>query len=123
MRGSILVIEDDDAVRETIAEALAEEGLSVRCAAHGLNALHLLRSGLRPDVILLDLMMPVMDGWEFRDEQSRDPGLASIPVVVVTAAYSLERPIRAQAIVRKPFHLDDLLRAIQGQLQLGSIDP
>jgi CheY-like chemotaxis protein len=80
---------------------------------------HRLRSGLRRDVILLDLMMPIMDGWTFREEQSRDPELASIPVVVVTAAHSLHKPIDARAIVRKPFRLEELLLVVQGSERSG----
>jgi len=111
---SVLIVEDDEAMREIMAEALGDEGLAVSCSANGLDALKVLRSGLRPDVILLDLMMPVMDGWSFREEQSRDPSLASIPVVVVTAAHSPHKPIDARAIVRKPFKFDELISVMQG---------
>jgi CheY-like chemotaxis protein len=111
---SVLIVDDDEALREVLAEALEDEGLTVSRSAHGLDALKKLRAGLRPDVILLDLMMPVMDGWAFRDEQSRDPSLVSIPVVVVTAAHSLPKPIDARAIIRKPFKIAELLRAING---------
>jgi CheY-like chemotaxis protein len=111
---SLLIVDDDDALREVLAEAMTEEGFTVSCSGNGLQALEALRSGLRPDLILLDLMMPVMDGWRFREEQSRDPALASIPVVVVTAAHALHKPIDARAIVRKPFGLDELLGAVQG---------
>jgi CheY-like chemotaxis protein len=110
---SVLIVDDDHALREAVAEALGDEGFTVSCSAHGLEALNTLRAGLRPDVILLDLMMPVMDGWAFRQEQSRDPALASIPVVVVTAAHTLPKPIDARAIVEKPFRLDDLVRALR----------
>jgi len=106
---SVLIVDDDEALRAVIAEALGDEGLTVSCSANGLEALKVLRSGLRPDVILLDLMMPVMDGWSFREEQSRDAALAAIPVVVVTAAQWLHKPIDARAILRKPFRLDELL--------------
>jgi CheY-like chemotaxis protein len=109
---SVLIVDDDAPLREAIAEALSDEGLSVSCSANGRDALAALRSGARPDVILLDLMMPVMDGWTFREEQSRDPSLATIPVVVVTAAHDLPKPIDARAIVRKPFRLQLLLSAI-----------
>ena len=114
MTRSVLIVDDDEALRETMAEALGDEGFTVACSAHGLDALKLLRSGLRPDVILLDLMMPVMDGWSFREQQSRDPALASIPVVVVTAAHALSKPIDARAVVRKPFKLAELVAVVQG---------
>jgi CheY-like chemotaxis protein len=110
----VLVVDDDQPLREAVVEALEEEGLAVSCCAHGLAALSALRAGLRPDVILLDLMMPVMDGWAFREEQLRDPALASIPVVVLTATHVLGRPIDARAIVRKPFSVAELLHAVHG---------
>jgi CheY-like chemotaxis protein len=96
-----------------MAEILGDEGFIVTCSVNGVDALRVLRSGLRPDVILLDLMMPVMDGWSFREELSRDPALAPIPVVVVTASHSLHKPIDARAIVRKPFKLDELLAVME----------
>ena len=114
MTRSVHIVDDDEALRDVLAEALSEEGLAVSSSANGLEALKTLRAGLRPDVILLDLMMPVMDGWGFREEQSRDPELASIPVVVLTAAHWLHKPIDARAIVRKPFKLDELLGIIHG---------
>jgi DNA-binding SARP family transcriptional activator len=82
--GRILVIDDDAASRETMAELLAAEGYSVACAANGWEALNHLRRSLLPHVILLDLMMPVMDGWEFRRQQLRDSALAAIPVIVLS---------------------------------------
>ena len=82
----ILLVDDDGDVRETIREALEEEGHRVTSAANGQEALSLLRDGkVRPDLILLDIMMPEMDGWAFRAEQRKHPELASIPVVVFTA--------------------------------------
>jgi len=110
---SVLIVDDDEALREALAEVLAEEGLEVSCSANGQEALRALRSGLRPDLILLDLMMPVMDGWAFREEQAREPLLASIPVVVITAAHALHKPIDARAVVWKPFKVEELLGAIQ----------
>src|SRR5206468_2477028 len=81
----VLVVEDDEAVRAMMRSALAEAGYRVQAAANGQGALAVLRVR-RPDAIVLDLMMPVMDGWAFRDEQLAVPGLRDIPVVVVTAA-------------------------------------
>ena len=108
MTRSVLVVDDDAALREALADALTDEGYAVSACVNGLEALVALRAGLRPDVIVLDLMMPVMDGWRFREEQARDPDLASIPVVVITAASALRQPIEARAIVRKPFRLEEL---------------
>jgi len=91
-----LLVEDDAAISDSLSEALREDGWDVETAANGRDALKVLREGLRPCVIFLDLMMPVMDGWDFRHEQLRDPALKDIPVVVVTAAGFSREMIRAQ---------------------------
>ncbi len=113
---SVLVVEDDVDVRETVAEALEDQGYRVSSAANGVHALRLLRDhALRPDVILLDLMMPEMDGWGFCAEQKKDPQLAAIPVVVFTA-YGVPddtaRQLGAAGFLRKPVHLDDLVATL-----------
>ena len=74
---SVLVVEDDIDIREALTGLLSEEGYAVSACANGLEALKHLRAGRHADVILLDLMMPVMDGWQFRVLQKRDPELAS----------------------------------------------
>src|SRR5205085_12014163 len=82
----VLVVEDDHDVREALVEALEASDYHPMAAANGSEALQRLRSGSEPPcVILLDVMMPVMDGREFREEQRRDPALAEIPVVVLSA--------------------------------------
>jgi len=111
----ILVVDDDVDVRETIAEALADEGFEVVVAENGLAALERLRGGVRPDVILLDIMMPVMDGWEFRAAQRAEPAIASIPVVIFTASgVSKETAdeLGAQGHLRKPLRFEELLRTV-----------
>jgi CheY-like chemotaxis protein len=80
----VLLIEDDADTRLTLAEILQEEGYSVIPAVNGEDALRALEAGLEPEVILLDLMMPVMDGWEFRRRQLKNPEFAQIPVVVMS---------------------------------------
>jgi CheY-like chemotaxis protein len=92
----ILLVEDDDAVRESLSELLRDEGFEVVTARNGREALEHLRAGRRPTAILLDLMMPVMDGWDFRQHQLRDPALRDIPVVVVTATGFSAETIRTQ---------------------------
>ena len=82
----IMVVDDDHAIRESMSELLAEEGYQVAIARNGRQALDLLHRGPHPCVILLDLMMPVMDGFEFMGRKAADPALASIPVVIITAA-------------------------------------
>ena len=84
---TILIVEDHVDLREALAQILQDEGYQVETAATGLEALDKLRWGLRPSCVLLDLQMRVMTGWEFRTEQQRDPALATIPVVAMTAGY------------------------------------
>ena len=90
---AVLLVEDDIDVREAVADTLDEAGYRVSPARNGQEALDMLRSGaVQPRVILLDLMMPVMDGWQFREEQLRDPALASIPVVALSAHVCATEP-------------------------------
>lgn len=110
----ILVVDDDISIRGFLAEALTDEGYDVRSASNGQEAL-VAAEAWRPDLILLDLMMPVMDGWTFRDEQRRIAGLADVPVIVLSATRDL--PARAEQlepahIFSKPFDLDALLATI-----------
>src|SRR5574340_1100683 len=105
--GEVLLVEDDAAIRDALRELLEAEGFVVQGAANGREALARLRAGgHRPRLILLDLMMPVMDGWEFRQAQRGDPALARIPVVVLTAADGAEDLIadmKVAACLSKPF--------------------
>jgi CheY-like chemotaxis protein len=105
----VLVVDDDRDNRELLVELLASEGYLVSSASDGRRALAEARA-MRPDVILLDLMMPVMNGWEFRDAQLRDPDLARVPVVVVSA---FEDTLDVEAILRKPYLLEDVLDTVQ----------
>jgi CheY-like chemotaxis protein len=114
--GHILIVEDDFAIRETVVDALEGEGFEVTCAANGEEALRQLADGSAPPcVILLDLMMPVMDGWAFRSAQQRDPRISAIPVVVLSAGagaeYTLDR-LDPAAFLPKPFELDRLLDVV-----------
>jgi signal transduction histidine kinase len=113
--GSVLLVEDDRDVRETLGELLEAEGYEVACADNGQNALARLRTGLAlPDVIVLDLNMPVMDGWQFRAIQKDDPALSGIPVVAVSADRSAPAvAISSQAYIQKPFDFSSLLRTIE----------
>jgi|SRR5580704_1056246 CheY-like chemotaxis protein len=114
----VLVIDDDDDICDTLRELLEEHGHAVLCASNGHEALDVLHAASPlPDVILLDLMMPVMNGWEFRGCQKKDPALATIPVVVITATGSArERAglMGVDEILLKPIHLDQLLAVIAG---------
>jgi CheY-like chemotaxis protein len=113
----ILLVEDDHALRETLADVLRDEGYRVACACNGREALDRLGEDAAPDLILLDLVMPVMDGWAFRDAQRRRPGLAGIPLVVLSASFpsdsSRVRALGAQAVLAKPVGLDNLIGALR----------
>ena len=111
----ILVVEDDFDIRDTMAQILEGEGYAVVGAAHGKEALEVLRAGATPSLILLDLMMPVMNGWEFREAQRADPALAPIPVVVISADAGIHEKatvIAADAYLKKPIQLDALLAVV-----------
>ena len=111
---SVMIVEDDPDTREMLERFLQLEGFDVRTAANGQLALESLRADNVPCVILLDLMMPVMNGWQFRRAQVSDPTLSQIPVIVVTAAGAREDipAIDADAWLAKPVDLDRLLATI-----------
>jgi CheY-like chemotaxis protein len=110
---SVLIVEDDPDTREMIGRFLELEGFTVAFAANGKQALDRLDAGTPTCVILLDLMMPVMDGWEFRRQQIRQARLARIPVVVVSAAgQDLIEQIHADHYLTKPLDLEELLRTV-----------
>ena len=113
---TILVVEDDRDIRETLEELLESEGYAVRSAVNGQQALDWLRAApALPSLILLDVMMPVKDGPTFRREQVDDARLADVPVVIMSADAHIEekqRTMRAAAIIRKPFDIDSLLRTV-----------
>lgn len=90
---TILIVDDDREFRDALVEIIRREGFQVETAKSGLQALDKLRWGLRPCVILLDLQMAVMTGWDFRMEQRRDPVLAAIPVIAMTAGYWKQRDL------------------------------
>ncbi len=108
----VLVIEDDRAIREAVAEVLATEGYEVGEAANGLEGLQEARTH-PPSLIVLDLMMPTMNGWQFREAQRQDPALADIPVIVVSAYCDIEGPrLDEAARFAKPFDVVTLLLAV-----------
>ena len=111
----LLLVEDNAGVQAALAEALADESFQVTTANNGREALDRLRGQALPDAIILDLMMPVMDGWEFRVEQRSDPVLAEIPLLAMSADISAKaRAIAADGYVRKPIDFPHLLRALDG---------
>jgi CheY-like chemotaxis protein len=113
----ILVVDDDDDIRESIVEILQDRGFATAEARNGEDALLQLRGGLRPDAILLDLMMPVMDGRAFRDAQRADPALAAIPVVVLSAQNDVATTaadMKPSAFLKKPSSLKEILATVDG---------
>lgn len=115
-RGPVLVIEDDPDVLTAIVEVLGDNGWAAVGASNGLEGLEVARrSNPKPCLILLDVMMPVLDGWGFRAAQRADPALLDIPVVVLTAHATVEATalqMGAAAHLKKPVHLARLLETV-----------
>jgi CheY-like chemotaxis protein len=112
----VLIIEDDLDIRDALGQILEEEGYAVATAANGQEALDQLRSGPPPRLILLDLMMPVMNGWQFRAEQRQDPALAAIPVVVISADTNIgdkATQLGVREYFRKPIEITGLLEMLE----------
>jgi len=111
----VLIVEDDEDLREMMAQLLTLEGFDAATVANGREALDYLRhNSTVPDVILLDLMMPVMDGWEFRRRQKADPALAPVPVIVLSALDQARAAnLDATAFLKKPLDFDRLLTLVR----------
>jgi two-component system, chemotaxis family, chemotaxis protein CheY len=108
----ILIVDDDDDVREMLGEVLEEGGYRVASAEDGREALRYLSAHPPPFLIILDLMMPVMDGWQFLHEQRKSPALASIPVAVFSADPQVEH-LDCALRVKKPADLDRIFELIE----------
>jgi CheY-like chemotaxis protein len=112
----ILLVEDDPDVSDMMALYLESEGYHVAAAANGQEALNYLERSGRPALILLDLMMPVMNGWEFRERLRQTPGLAQIPVVLLSADSKVPEEaarLGVASYLRKPVEFERLLRVIE----------
>lgn len=115
-RPRLLLVEDDRALQESLCELLEDAGFDVVCADNGKEALDYLQGGPRPCVVLLDLMMPVMNGWEFRAQQMRDQKLSDIPVVILSADGRAEmkaRMLGADGWLRKPIEMGRLFGVLE----------
>ena len=113
---TVLLVEDDADVREDLAFLIEMRGYRALAAANGAEALEALRRSERPRLILLDLMMPVMDGWAFRAEMLRDPRLADIPVVLLSGAVDVRdeaASLQAAGVLTKPIDLDRLFAFLE----------
>jgi CheY-like chemotaxis protein len=112
----VLIVEDDQDIRDSVANVLRDEGYVTTAVANGREAIEQLVAGCRPCLILLDLMMPVMDGWEFREQQRQDPALAQIPVVILSGDGNVRQKANSLDIPEylvKPFKIDSLLSMVQ----------
>jgi CheY-like chemotaxis protein len=112
----VLLIEDDFLLREMATMVLAGEGYMVATACNGKDAIDRLHRCERPNLILLDLMMPGMDGWHFCEERKKDPELAAIPIVVISAVGDLEAKaacLGAAAYLQKPVDAEKLLETVR----------
>ncbi len=109
----VMVAEDNRDFREMLTGLLEDEGYRVIAAENGRRALDALMSGAVPCIILLDLMMPVMDGWQFLREQRNHPSLASIPVVAMTAAGEGADAGPVARLIHKPIDIESLLAAVR----------
>jgi CheY-like chemotaxis protein len=109
---SILVVDDDPDIRDSLTEILGDEGYRVTGVGNGREALAYLTAQTRPSLILLDMMMPEMDGWRFRVEQQKNPDFAGIPVVILSAHGNVREAalaLGAADYLRKPLRIESLL--------------
>ena len=112
----VLLVEDDDDIREVIQDALERRGYLITAVEDGREALdHLEAAPVKPSLILLDMTMPTMSGWEFLQEQAKHPSIAGIPVVVLSAVANLEKQAESKewaGILTKPVSLEKLLSTV-----------
>jgi CheY-like chemotaxis protein len=120
---TVLVVEGDTIFREGLAVILQQEGYRVLLAGDGREALDRLHEGTLPNLILLDMMLPFEDGWRLLDHRRRQPGLASVPVVLLTSrgvtAAEWAAALGATAFVHKPVEVAALLDAVRGNIAAG----
>jgi CheY-like chemotaxis protein len=111
----VLVVDDDVDLREALCELLEEAGYPAAGCANGREALDYLQREKLPCLVLLDLMMPVMSGWEFREEQKKDPQLSEIPVVILSANVKADlfgKSLGVEHTLSRPLSLEALLRVV-----------
>lgn len=115
MSKSVLVVDDDVDLATTLAESLRDLGYEASACFSGSDVMTRLKAGARPGLILLDLMMPAMNGWRVCEELSASPELDPIPVLIMTAASNLKQPMppHARGVIGKPFDLEDIVGRIE----------
>jgi CheY-like chemotaxis protein len=119
-------VDDDLDIREVLAEALEQEGFEVTTATNGLDALQVIRRMTTlPSVILLDLMMPIMDGYGFLEERRKDAQLTSIPVAIITAGHGVDRNRlgNGTVIIPKPIDMPKLVGVLHRHVDSGAAEP
>jgi CheY-like chemotaxis protein len=122
----IILVDDDADIREALSEVLEDRGFQVRTASNGQDALTLLRSlSAPPSAILLDLMMPIMDGYGFLEQHRNDPVLAAIPVAIITAGHAVDRTRidLVTPIVPKPINVPKLCSTLHDLCGMGASAP
>lgn len=112
MPPTVLVVEDEPSIRSILATLLDDEGYLPQEASNGLEALEKVRAET-PDLIVLDLLMPIMDGWTFLEQCRSVPGCNSVPIVVLSASHQVPTDERVRAFLKKPFDLDVLVRTVE----------
>jgi DNA-binding NtrC family response regulator len=113
---TVLIVEDDEAIRSSIAELLSDEGYEVRVASDGSQAIKDLKQNQAPDLILLDLMMPTMDAFQFRSEQFSNRLHVDVPVVVMSAHPNIRTEaerIQVSTFIRKPIDIDQMMDTVK----------
>ena len=114
---TVLVVEDNSIQREGLASVLRNEGYRVLAAADGEEALKYLRGDPTPDLLLLDMMMPQPDGWQYLGQLRRDPGMASVPIIITTGLGIASREwaisLGAAGLLCKPINFDELRRELE----------
>jgi len=113
---TILVVDDDDAIREALTDVLSLEGYSVVTAANGEEGIRRMKE-THPDLILLDVRMPVMDGWEFKKEMDADAEFAATPVLVFCAFSGPPPGLNVQGIIPKPISIKIILDSIRHHIK------
>ncbi len=119
---SVLIVEDDPAIRDVYVEVLRGEGFAVSQAPHGEEAMRMLLDGTHPCVVVADLLMPILDGWGLAARLASEPRLADISLVVLSAqpaSGSRDAPRGARARLTKPVALDHLVATVEASCDLG----
>lgn len=114
----MLVVEDDERIQRLVQIVLKGEGYKVRQATNGRQALDMINDEA-PDLVLLDLMLPVLDGWALRERLKQKPATAAIPILVMSAVRNLPQTARELDVagyLSKPFEIDDLIRSVRRQV-------